>query len=156
MPLTRQLYLLALSLGALVGGGVLLVRYFSGLPALDELEKVSGTVQLDAEVSSSRWGTTRYPVLVVGEPSNRFKYLEWFPKSDSVTRLVRAGERATIWTDRDENGWVWQIEQRGRLVIQYAEVRDAVASNQRFDWLLGGGMLAVGIFGFVKLWHHFQ
>jgi len=139
----RQLRLLVVAIGGFIAGAVLITRYYAELPRLDELSQVSGEVRFDTETRTSRYSSARYPVLMLGGSSVRYTYLDWFPRADELTDLVRPGDHITIWTD-PEKRWVWQIEKNSGLVIRYEEVRDAVASNERFDLILGIGMLIVG------------
>jgi hypothetical protein len=139
----RNLRLLVIAVGCLIAGPVLVFRFFSALPSLEKLDKVSGVVQFDTETRSTRSTSTQYPVFIVG--GDRYKYLDWFPKADSITSFVRAGDQVAIWTDKGANEWVWQIEQDGKLVMPYSDVRNAVASNKRFDWIIGGGVFFLGL-----------
>jgi len=84
-------------------------------------------------------------IILGGSSKNRFKYLDWFPNSGNITSLVREGEEATVWTDMKENQWVWQIEQGGRVVVDYSEIRAAVGSNKQFDLILGLCLIGVGV-----------
>lgn len=143
----RQLRLLLVGAICLIGGIVLLLRSFSEPIPIEKLEKVSGKVRLDYDTRSYRGFSEQYPVFVI--KGSRYKYLDWFPNAEGITSLVRDGEEVTIWTDRGDNNWVWQIEQNGQIVIPYSEVRNAIASNTRFDWLWGGGLFSIGIVGIV-------
>lgn len=148
----NQLRLILIAVGCLIGGPVLLVRGFTPLPSLEKLEKVSGIVRFDTGSRSTRRSRTEYPVLTIAGVPTRFAYLDWFPRSNRLTSLVRAGENVTIWTDRGRHDWVWQIEQGGQVIIPYAEVRNAIQSNEQWNWLFGCGLIALGIVVSVKLY----
>ena len=147
----NQVRLVVLAVGCLIGSVFLFVRCLSGLPALKDLTEVSGVVRFGMETVRSRRSTTDYPVLILDGSPTRYKYLVWFPKSDEITRLVRAGAPVTIWTDKGRNDWVWQIEQYGELVVPYSDIRHAAWKNQQFDWIAAGVMLVLGIAATVGL-----
>lgn len=151
----RQIHLLVIAVGCLIAGPVLVFRFFSELPTLEDLTKVSGIVQFHTETRSTRRTTTTYPVLIIDDVPTRFKYLDWFPKADTITTLVRANDKVSIWTDRGGNDWVWQIEQDGKLVVPYSAIRNAVESNRRDDWLFGGEAFILGIAASVMLLYDF-
>ena len=145
--IAHQICLVFMTVIFLCGAYIILNRYFSEIPAIDELEKVSGIVQFETE---SKGGGNKYLVMVVGD--ERCKYLSWFPHADKMRALVRAGRPATIWTDKGANDWVWQIEQDDALVVRYADMRNAAASNKRFGWLLGGLMILMAGHSVFKLY----
>jgi hypothetical protein len=146
----RQFRLLFVTVLTLAAGPYMIGRdLLSAPPSFDDLEKVVGAVEFEEEARASG---REHLVLVVGKSSNRFKYLEWFPKAEFLTFLIKPGEDCAVWTDRDREGWVWQIEQHGETLISYDDVRAAVCSNQRLDWLFGAILVLVGIFGAVALY----
>jgi hypothetical protein len=84
-------------------------------------------------------------VLIVGQSPTRYKYLDWYPKADSIASLLRREEPVTIWTDRDGENWVWQVEQGGKVIASFDEIRETVKQHRRFDWAIGGAIILVGL-----------
>ncbi len=50
-----------------------------------------------------------------------------------------------IWSDRESNDWVCQIEQVGETVVAYADVRAATEHKNRLDVWLGIGTFGLSI-----------
>ncbi len=150
----QQLRLVVIAVGCLIGGCTLIFRSFAGVPRFEDLTEVSGVVKLDTDSTWTRGGAIRYPVLIVDSSPVRYKYLDWFPRVKEVLTAIHAGDRITLWTD-SKNNWVWQIENDGRRVVSYAEVRAAVVSNGRFDVPLGIAVLALSGLSWRSLYRNY-
>jgi len=139
--------LAVIAIGCLIGGPYMLYRSATSAnpPTLEQLTKVSGIVQLDTEVRSTRRSRTTYPVLIVSGAATRYKYLDWFPRSEEIPQLVQTGRPVTLWTDADAINYVWQIEQEGKIVIPYDDIRGAIVANNKYNWLFGVGGIVLGL-----------
>lgn len=117
------LRVVVLAVGCLASGTYLMVRQMweAPLPAKEVLQAVSGTLQLETGVRTSRRSWTEYPVLVIG--GQRYTYMEWFPDADTLPDRIRTGDTVSILADA-ENKWVWQIERNGEVIVPYAAVRE--------------------------------
>lgn len=147
----RKVYQMVVGIGCTVLGPWLIIRALIPLPATKDLKKVSGVVRYETGVRSTRRSKTKYHILIVGKPSNQFKYLDWFPRSSELKNLVKPEDFVTVWVNAGKNDWVWQIKRDGEVVISHAEVSKAVSANSRFDWLFGIGLFALGIF-LIRKW----
>lgn len=145
--MASSIRLAVIAIGCLIGGPFMLYRSMtaSSPPTLEQLTKVSGILRVDSEERSTRRSTYRYPVLLVDGSSTRFKYLDWFPNSESIPQLVHAGQPATIWGDAGVNDFVWQVEQDGKIIVPFADVRSAIVANRQYDWLFGVGGIGLGL-----------
>src|SRR2546427_10662553 len=117
MRLFRRFRLLIIGVGCLIAGVVLIVRYYTALPKLEDLRPVTGEVRLELGTRTTRRSQHHYPILVFNDSPNKYKYLDWFPKADDIPTMIRAADTITIWTDRGERNWIWQIERAGQLLV---------------------------------------
>jgi hypothetical protein len=103
----------------LVVGGMLLARYFTGLPAEDRLTRVEGVVAV-ADQETRRTRRSQYQVLAVriGDAAPAY-YLDRFPEFDRVVAAVHPGDRVTAWVDAGQNNYIWQLDRGGERVVSY-------------------------------------
>ncbi len=143
LPMTgRDIGQAAFAIGLIVLGAILVGRWFVPLPTLEEMEPVTGFARFGSE---SLTGHGRPVFVMVGDRVERFEYVDWFPEYERLLVRLRSTVLSTVWVDRGEGDRIWQIEQNGTLLVEYDEVREAVADNERFDWVFGAVLLAVGI-----------
>jgi hypothetical protein len=135
-----------------IAAPILIYRSFVGIPAESDLTRVEGEV---AEVllveRSNKYENTEYPAITLVGRDEVFRYLDWFPHPEALLQAIRPGDHVEMLSDVGKNGWLWQIEKDGNIIVGYGDIRKAVVGNNRFDPLLGIGLLLVGCFGVYRL-----
>jgi hypothetical protein len=135
-------------LGGVVSIGVgvwLLVRYYSGVPALEQLATVTGIVN-SAEVETRRSRRSQSQVLAVriGDKPAAF-YLDRFPDFEQIAGTITPGDRVTAWVDVGQNNYIWQLEKDGERLVSYDRVAEAQRSNDFYNALFGILFVVVGV-----------
>jgi hypothetical protein len=129
----------------LVVGFMLLGRYFSGVPALDQLTKVEGTVtSAEVETRKSRRSQSEMLAVHVGDAPRAF-YSSKFPDYERIVAEVKPGDRVTAWVDVGGKNYIWQLERNGQRLASYDQVAEVQRSNDRSNGLLGILFLVVGL-----------
>jgi hypothetical protein len=135
-----------------IAAPILIYRSVTGLPSESELTKVEGIVTEVLMVKrSNKYEQTTHPAIAISGYDELFLYLDWFPRPEALTQELRQGDHIVVLSDTGENNWLWQVQKDGNLIVEYADIRKAVASNNRLDPLLGGGLLIAGCFGVYRL-----
>ena len=150
MKNTRQFIAI---LGCVIGGSVLLHRsIFVPIPQKEDLTELTGFVaSIDMEKNGRMFSGKKHPVIRFQEDTQKYSYLDWFPNPKKVNK-IRTGDHITILSDKGRYNWIWEIRIEEYTIIDYDSVREAVFDNRKFDPLLGGGLLAIGlIFGYRRL-----
>jgi len=146
---TRQLFA---TIGCFIAAPVLIYRSFVGLPSESDLTRVDGTVTEVLLVErSNKYGNKVHPAITLAGRTEVFRYLDWFPRPETILQTIRPGDHIVILSDIGKNEWIWQIERDGNIIVDYEDIKGAVASNNRFDPILGTGLLLVGCFGVYRL-----
>jgi hypothetical protein len=129
----------------LVVGGMLVNRYFTGIPALEQLTPVEGMVTAaDQETRRSRRSQSQVLVVRVGDAAPAY-YLERFPEFDRVVGAVKPGDRVSARVDVGGDNYIWQLDRGGDRVVSYAQVAEAQRENDRGLGLFGVLFLVVGV-----------
>lgn len=129
-----------------IGVGIyLLVRYYSGLPALDQLATVTGVVS-SAQVEERRSRRSKSLVLAVriGDKPAAF-YRDRFPEFERIAATIKPGDKVTAWVDVGQNNYIWQLENGGERLVSYDQVAQAQRSNDFWNALFGILFVVVGV-----------
>ena len=149
MRSTRQIVAL---IACFIAAPILIYRSFVGLPAESDLTKVKGTVTEVLMVERMyKFMTTEHPAISISGYSEPFLYLDWFPEPEAFMQEIRSGDHVVLLSDMGKNNWIWKIQKEGNIIVAYADIRKAVASNNRLDPWLGGILLIIGCLGAYKL-----
>jgi hypothetical protein len=129
----------------LIVGIMFLSRYFSGVPAFDQLTKVEGPVtSAEVETRKSRRSQSQMLAVQVGDAPRAF-YSSRFPDFEQIVGAVKPGDRVTAWVDAGGNNYIWQLERDGERLASYDQVAEVQRSNDRNNGLLGILFLVVGL-----------
>jgi hypothetical protein len=129
----------------LIVGIMFLARYFSGVPALEQLTKVEGPVtSAEVETRQSRRSTSQLLAVQVGDAPRAF-YSSRFPDYERVVVTIKPGDRVTAWVDVGGNNYIWQLEKDGERLASYDQVAEVQRSNDRNNALFGILFLVVGL-----------
>jgi hypothetical protein len=129
----------------LLCGGYLLFRYFSGHPALDQLDKIEGEVSsAQIEERRTRRSTSQVLAVRIGDNPPAY-YLERFPDFERVGAAVGPGDQVIAWVDVGKNNYIWQLEKQGERLISYEQVAEAQRSNDFWNAMFGILFIMVGL-----------
>jgi len=129
----------------LIAGAMLLSRYLSGLPPLDQLTAVSGdVVSADVEERRSRRSKSKHLVVRIGDKPAAY-YVDRFPEYEQVVGSIKAGDRVTAWVDVGNNNYIWQLDKGDKRIVSYEQVAAAQRSNDSGNALFGVLFLVFGV-----------
>jgi hypothetical protein len=132
-------------IASLIVGVMLVSRYYSGLPALDQLTTVTGDVaSADVETRRSRRSQSQFLAVRIGD-NPAASYLDRFPDFERIAATIKPGDRVTAWVDVGQNNYIWQLDKGGERLVSYDQVAEAQRSNSRNNALFGILFLVVGL-----------
>ena len=133
------------AVACLIAGGIFLGRYYTGVPALEQLTTVTGDVaSADVEIRRSRRMQSQFLAVRIGDNAAAY-YLERFPDFNRIVETIRPGDRVTAWVDVGQNNYIWQLDKAGERLASYEQVAEAQRSNDLNNALFGILFLVVGV-----------
>ena len=146
-----KLRLLIIGYGCLFAGLTLIYRSITGIPAFDELKTITGSVSFETRVRTYRGMSAKDTIFLIDGKAPGYAYLDWFPAIEDLSSGIREGDTITVWYKESTDPWAWQINKGNTTIVPYQAIANAVKANNRFDPLLGMGVLVLSALAFKML-----
>lgn len=129
----------------LVVGVMFITEYYTGIPTVEQLTPVEGTViGRDVEIRRSRRSKSQVLAVRIGEAPAAY-YPERFPDFEQVVGTLKVGDRVKARVDVGQHNYIWQLDRDGEQLVSYPRVAEAQRTNGRNKAMLGGLFVLVGL-----------